>query len=109
MHPNLSPDINANLLRLELNGGINVDSLPVGSIVEVQTSNTLYRINKLSATEQIIGHAKYCPTWRDCYIAGSTWGGSMIVARFIGNGMHLEFHVGGRRVTTSAIRSVKVL
>jgi len=25
-------------------------------------------------------------------IAGSTWGGSMLKMRFIGRGMHLEFH-----------------
>jgi hypothetical protein len=25
-------------------------------------------------------------------IAGSTWGGSMLKVRFIGRGMHLEFH-----------------
>src|SRR5882672_9604573 len=89
-HQNLSPEINANLLRLELNGGVHFDKLPAGAIVEVQTRNTLYTIRKEIDRTLIRGHAKYCPEWTECHINGSTWGGSMIVGDFIGNGMHLE-------------------
>lgn len=108
-HSNLSDEINANLLRLELNGGLDFDALPAGSIVEVQTKNTLYTIRKEVARTLIKGHSKYCPEWVECHIAGSTWGGSMLKIGFIGNGMHLEFTFNGKTITTSPIRSVKVI
>lgn len=107
----LSPEVNANLLRLQLNGGLNYDRLPNGSLIEVKTKNTTYQVRKLAATDMIKGSEKYCPDWTACYVSGSTWGGSMIVPRFIGNGMFLEFRIGdsNKVVVTTAIRSAKVL
>jgi hypothetical protein len=108
-HPNLSDDINANLLRLELNGGVHFDKLPAGAIVEVQTRNTLYTVRK-EIDRTLIRGGRCAPQWAECRINGSTWGGSMIVGGFIGNGMYLEVSLPDRKtITTTAIRSVKVL
>jgi hypothetical protein len=40
----------------------------------------------------ISGHPLYCPQPVPVTITGSTWGGSMLKVRYIGRGMHLEFH-----------------
>jgi hypothetical protein len=42
-------------------------------------------------------------------IAGSTWGGSMLKMRFIGRGMHLEFHhpAYSTPIITSAIQEIR--
>lgn len=110
-HPNLSDDINANLLRLELNGGLDLQALPIGTVIEVQTKNTLYTLKKLDdkAAYEISGHHHFCPTPVKGWVAGSTWGGSMLKIGFIGNGMHMEFGVPGHRVlTTSPVREVRI-
>ena len=42
-------------------------------------------------------------------IAGSTWGGSMLKMRFIGRGMHLEFHhpAYSTAIITSPIQEIR--
>jgi hypothetical protein len=42
-------------------------------------------------------------------IAGSTWGGSMLKVRFIGRGMHLEFHhpAYSTPIVTSPIQEIR--
>ena len=92
-HPNLSPEINRNIEQSEKDGGIWAKDVPEGCGIEVQTQNTLYEFRKHPTNNnfwQVKGHARYCPTWTDCRIVGSTWGGSMIKTGFIGVGMHLE-------------------
>lgn len=109
-HPNLSPEINAAMREMELNGGIWYDKLPAGSVVQVQTKNTLYVIEKRSDTQSFItGHPKYCPIPTECRINGSTFGGSMLRIGWLGVGMHLEFCLGDGVITTSQIQDVRVL
>jgi hypothetical protein len=44
------------------------------------------------------------------YLAGSTWGGSMLKQSFIGRGMHLEFlHPVFQRILTSPIVEIREL
>ena len=56
----------------------------------------------------ISGHPQYCPEPVQVTIAGSTWGGSMLKVRFIGRGMHLEFHhpAYSAPIITSAIQEI---
>lgn len=109
-HPNLSEEINANIAQSEIEGGVFIDKLPVGAVLHVRTQNTSYTVEKREDGMYISGHAKYCPEPMKTAIVGSTWGGSMLKAGFIGRGMHLEFTDPryGRRgtVTTSEIKEI---
>jgi hypothetical protein len=92
-HPNLSDEANRNIVQSEIEGGVFLDELSEGSVLEVETQNHRYTIIIRSRGEELIwGHSRYCPGPVPVRIAGSTWGGSMLKLRFIGRGMYLEFH-----------------
>lgn len=107
-HPNLTPEVNRNIAQSEIEGGVFLDKLPVGSVLHVRTMNTSYTIEKREDGNYISGHPKYCPEPTRAAINGSTWGGSMIKIGFIGRGMFLEFHTvkHAGRITTSQIQDI---
>lgn len=90
-HPNLSSEVNRAIAQSEIEGGVNLDGLRIGTRLYVQTKNTLYRIVKVEEGYYISGHSKYCPVPAFTRIIGSTWGGSMLKVGFIGRGMRMEF------------------
>lgn len=108
-HPNLSDEINSNVIRSEMEGGVHLRDLALGAVLEVQTCQRLYTIvNQGDGDALISGHPRYCPEPVLVKIHGSTWGGSMLKEQFIGRGMHLEFrHPAYLPITTSRILHVR--
>jgi len=91
-HPNLSDDVNRNVVGSEIEGGVFLDRLQAHSVLQIQTQHRCYTAVMLGGSQALIsGHPKYCPEPTLVAIAGSTWGGSMLKRRFVGRGMHLEF------------------
>lgn len=91
-HPNLSDEVNHNVVGSEIEGGLFLDRLQAHSVLQIQTQNHCYTAVMMGAGQALIsGHPKYCPQPVLVAIAGSTWGGSMLKRRFVGRGMHLEF------------------
>ena len=91
-HPNLSDDVNRQIVQSQIEGGVKIEDLVPGSWLQVTTQNTCYRIHILfGAMALITGHPRFCPRPVLIIIHGSTWGGSMLKRRFIGRGMQLEF------------------
>jgi len=91
-HPNLSDEINRNIVQSEVEGGVRLDDLLPGSRLQVTTRNTRYQLVVfIGNTVLITGHSLYCPRPVLVRIHGSTWGGSMLKVRFIGRGMCMEF------------------
>ncbi len=91
-HPNLSDEVNRNMIRSEIEGGVFLDRLRLHSVLLIQTQHRCYTAVMLGGSQALIsGHPKYCPEPTLVAIAGSTWGGSMLKRRFVGRGMHLEF------------------
>jgi len=119
MDNHLTPELNAAIAKSEEDGGVWLDQLEVGERLYVQTHNTLYEIEKREDGFYISGNVHYCPKPTKAYITGSTFGGSVIKAGFVGVGMYLEFmlKVDGRelgrdghgRIQTSRILSVSEL
>jgi hypothetical protein len=108
-HPNLTPEVNAAICDSELSGGVWFNKLPVGSVVTVQTRNTLYTIERRKDGDYISGNERYCPVPVKTQIQGSTFGGSMIKLGWIGIGMHMEFWIAEHgTLTSSAILDFKV-
>ena len=91
-HPNLSHEVNRNLVQSEIEGGVRLEDLQPGSRLQVTTHNTRYQLLVLIGNMALIkGHPRYCPHPVLVRIHGSTWGGSMLKTRFIGRGMCMEF------------------
>jgi hypothetical protein len=110
-HPNLSDQVNCNIVQSEIEGGIHLDNLSVGDTLEVETQNRWYTIvNRGRGHVLIWGHPKFCPAPTLVRIEGSTWGGSMLKTRYIGRGMRLEFrHPSFHTVTTSRIVEIRAM
>ena len=95
-------------LKSEEDGGVWLSNIDTGTILYVKTKNTLYTIEKRTDGFYISGHPKYCPKPVSAILYGSTFGGSMIKAGFIGVDMYLEFTTEGHpgMITTSRIQSI---
>jgi hypothetical protein len=109
-HENLSDEVNRELVQSEIEGGVRLQDLEPGSMLKVHTQNTCYEIVVLhDGLAYLSGHPLYCPQPVLVTIAGSTWGGSMLKVRFIGQGMHLEFRHPGylTPIVTSIIREIR--
>lgn len=124
-HPNLSNEINNNISKSEIEGGVWVtmptgtqsmaeakekgNVLAVGRALLIQTKNTLYKLEKRAEDDfYISGNQRFCPEPTKCSIHGSTWGGSMLKMGWVGRGMHLEFSIPGSygSITTTEISEI---
>ena len=91
-HPNLSDEVNHNIIQSEFEGGVLLAALPPSTVLQIQTQHHRYTAVLLGGSDALLsGHPEYCPEPVQVAIAGSTWGGSMLKQRYIGRGMHLEF------------------
>ena len=109
-HPNLSDEVNHNIVQSEMEGGVFLNDLPPATVLEIETRHHCYQVVLLSENEVLIsGHPKYCPEPTRVAIAGSTWGGSMLKRRFVGRGMNLEFRHPEYRtpIVTSPVREIR--
>jgi hypothetical protein len=108
---NLHPSILKNIEDSKKSGGIELDKLTPGTRVEAQTKNTLYKIKVLDNNRFEIHGGHYFPEPTvDGGISGSTWGGSILKAKWLGIDMHMElYHPQDGKIMTTAVRTLKVL
>jgi hypothetical protein len=109
-HPNLSDEVNGDIIRSEVEGGVFLKDLPPSTILQIQTMHHCYTAVLLGGGDALIsGHPEFCPRPVQVAIAGSTWGGSMMKLQFVGRGMHLEFHHPEypTPIVTSAIQEIR--
>lgn len=101
--------INRRIIQSEIEGGVHLGDVPPGTVLEVRTENRAYTIRYQGLGQALIsGHPLFCPEPTQVTIHGSTWGGSMIKAGYIGRGMRLEFAAAASQpITTSVIRDVR--
>ncbi len=107
-HANLDDAINRAICKSEIDGGVALDELAIGAVLDVQTANTLYTIENRGGGEVLIsGHAEICPQPILVHLHGSTWGTPMLKLRFIGRDMSMEFsHPEKGIVRTSRVREI---
>ena len=108
-HPHFSDSVNRNIIRSEIEGGVYLRDLSPGSALFIRTRNRVYEMVVLEDGAALLsGHPEFCPEPTEVRIHGSTWGGSMIMARYLGRGMHLEFeHPQHHVVITSRILDIR--
>ena len=108
--PHLGDRVNHNIIRSEIEGGVDLCQFPVSSKLEIRTSNRSYHlVNRGNGHALLTGHPEYCPTPTLVRVSGSNWGGSMLKTAFVGRGMHLEFHCRGHKapIITSRIEEIR--
>jgi hypothetical protein len=111
-HQNLSDEINRNIIRSEIEGGVYLRDLPEASKLEVQTRNRHYIVVlRRDGSAWICGHPEFCPEPVLVQISGSNWGGSMLKTAYLGRSMHMEFRHPDYEgpIITSAIVDIRVL
>ena len=113
-HPNLSDEVNHQIVQSEIEGGVFLKDLPSATVLQIQTQNHCYTAVLLTddaneGSALISGHPQFCPQPVLVAISGSTWGGSMLKRRYVGRGMHLEFcHPAYKTpIVTSAIKDIR--
>ena len=91
--------------------GIELEELPIGAVLGLQTGNSFYRLENLGHCKALIsGHPVYCPEPIPVQIHGSIWGGGRFKWAFIGKGTSLEFsHPACGVVRTSRIKEISRL
>lgn len=109
-HPNLSDEVNRNIVQSEIEGGVSLAELEPETTLEIQTQNHCYTAVLLRDRQALLaGHPVFCPKPVLVTIHGSTWGGSMLKLHFVGRGMHLEFRHPeyGTPIVTSPIQEIR--
>jgi hypothetical protein len=108
-HPNFDDAINRAICQSEIEGGVSLNDLPVGAVLEIQTANTRYELEKCGDGKVLIsGHPEICPTPVLVNFHGSTWGAAMLKMGFIGREMSMEFrHPEKGLVRTSRVQEIR--
>ncbi|MBZ5578739.1 MAG: hypothetical protein LAP40_19430 [Acidobacteriia bacterium] len=108
-HPNLSDEINRQIVQSEIEGGVYLRDLRNGAVLQIETQDWVCTMVYCGENEALVsGHPEFCPEPVRVQIAGSTWGGSLLKQDFIGRGMHLEFiHPRYQRVLTALIVEIR--
>jgi hypothetical protein len=108
-HLNLSDTINSHIIESEIEGGVYLNHLIPGEVLEIETGDWTCRLEYLGDNRAFVsGHARFCPKPVEVTVCGSTWGGSLLKQHFIGRGMHLEFiHPVHHRILTARIAEIR--
>ena len=109
--PGLNEGINQNACQSEREGGLCLDNLKVGDLLELETKTRTYFIeNRGNGQILISGHPKYCPQPTPVELYGSTWGGIILKPGFIGRHLSLAFrHPQHGVIRTSRIQEIRRL
>ncbi len=108
-HANFDAGINHAICESELQGGIHLNDLPLGAVIEVETANHRYRLeNRGDGQVLISGHPEFFPEPQLAHLQGSTWGTPLLKWRFIGRGMRMELlHPQLGVIVTSPVQEIE--
>ena len=95
-------------VSLDPEGGLDISAIRPGSVVEVQTKNTIYTILQQVGGEILIwGHPQYCPEPVRPTSLGSTYVTGVFRKGYLGLGMRLSFRLGDHQISTSRILKIE--
>ena len=61
-HPNLSDEVNRNIVQSEIEGGVFLGGLPPATVLEIRTQHHFYTARLLGGSSALLsGHPLYCP------------------------------------------------
>jgi hypothetical protein len=90
--------------------GIDFQSLPIGTVVHVDTKYSTYRLVVVDPDDRraTVTGGRLLPEATELRIEGATAGGTAIKSGWIGVGLRLEMSGLSNRITTSVVQSVAV-
>lgn len=109
LHPDRQPTPAATLdgFTVAASGpGVALRSLEPLTELRVQTRNTSYRIVVSRDSDIIIQGGTFFPDPTQAHIEGASLGGNLLKVGWIGVGLRMEILVQGRRIVTTAVRSI---
>lgn len=103
----LYPDVSS---RTRAVTGVDVRTLPAGTEVAMDTTNSHYRFVMLDdrGSRARLRGGRYFAHEAEGRIEGSTLGGSLLWLGWIGVGLSMELSVQGKRLDTSRVRSITI-
>jgi len=89
-------------------GGIDLDTLPVGAVLEIETSHTTYVLENRGEGKVVLsGHPEFCPEPVLVRFHGSVGGPALIRPGHIETGMQMAFqHPKFGTLRTSRVKAV---
>lgn len=97
-------------VRDRVEGGLDLQALSPGSVVEARTKNSVYTIRIADGGRVLLaGHPEHCPQPTEVVSVGSVLMTGAVCDGYLAPGMRMEFRVGARRVFTSRLLSVTVV
>ena len=90
--------------------GVTLAALGACDIIHAQTSNSNYDIFLLDPPtgRAMVRGGKYFVVPTEATVNGSTFGGCMIKMGWVGIGLRMEIHAGGRCLITTPVESLHV-
>jgi len=99
------------MIKSGIEGGAELDKLPIGSGLEIATRNTVYLVEHRSDGFYLSGNEAYCQQPTKVEGLGSNFtgrSGSMFKPEYIGRGMFMEFITpAGKQIVTSEIKEIR--
>jgi hypothetical protein len=90
--------------------GVSLHSLDAGTVLNVITRNSSYRVVVVDPVQQrvLVTGGRLFAERTEVRLEGATAGGSVLKIGWIGTGLRLELSMGRGRITTSPVESVTV-
>ena len=90
--------------------GVGLAELDALTTLLIQTMNSSYRVVVLEPprTRILIQGGEFFPQPTEAYLAGATFGGSMLKLSWLGCGLRMEVCSDGQRIVTSPVQSIAV-
>ena len=90
--------------------GVALQSLEAGTVLNVITRHSGYRVVVLDPVQQrvLVTGGRLFPERTEVRLEGATAGGSVLKIGWIGTGLRVEMSVGRQRITTSRVQSVTI-
>ena len=89
--------------------GIDLEELPVGAVLQIETGHTTYRLeNKGEGNALLSGHPTYCPQPTEVQVQGSLNAAGELRWHYLGTGMKMVFVPPEHGIVrTSSIKAVR--
>lgn len=105
---NLGLEITSRIEEQKRLGGINTSCLDAGTRIEVETLNSVYKMELLGNGAIRVSGGEHLADNTVGHFSGSTWGTSLLKQNWIGKGMRMEIVYGNKVLSTSPVQRAKV-
>ncbi len=103
-----SPTLSGFVHEAGCRNGIKIGSLAKGTVLNVRTRNSQYRLIVLENDEVVVQGGAMFPEAVSARLQGASTGGSLVRIGWIEVGLRMELTVGPQRIVTSSVGSIAI-